>query len=249
MDSEQLQKEHIDRIFAEYEAHYDDPWSKRYREEFVYGYMFSGLNLHGSNVLEAMCGSGQTTEYLLSQGGIVTGLDISKEAISSFKKRWPQCNSLCASILDSQLPSNIFDFVIVSGALHHLHPHLNKAMNEIYRVLKPGGYFCFSEPHAGSLPDFFRKFWYRYDSFFAENEAAIDLEGLKSEYSSRFEFISAKYLGNIANLLVFNSLIFRIPLRFKSIYSPLLLRLERIVSNIQGKLLSCFVVCQWRKKS
>ncbi len=249
MDSEKLQKEHFDKIMTQYEMHYDDYWSQKFRSEFVYEYLFRGRSLAGKSVLEAMCGSGQTTEHLLSMGATVTGLDISTEAISSFRSRWPMCTALCASVLDSKLPDNAFDCVVVMGALHHMHPHVNKTISEIHRVLKPGGYFCFSEPTTGSLSDICRNWWYKCDrKFFAENEAAIDLDNLKKEYSSQFEFISEAYLGNIAYLLVFNSLIFRIPLKLKGMYSPLLLWMERVISPFQGKVFSCYATSQWKKK-
>src|SRR5258708_35829689 len=74
---EQLQQRHYDQISAEYDTHYSDAYSLEYRSRFIYGPMFEGLRLSGMNVLDAMCGSGQTTEYLLSRDAQVTGLDIS----------------------------------------------------------------------------------------------------------------------------------------------------------------------------
>ena len=61
-------------------------------------------------------------------------------------------------------------------------------VKEIHRVLKPGGYFCFMEPHSGSFPDVIRKFWYKHDHFFSENEAAIDINSLEQEFASDFAF-------------------------------------------------------------
>ena len=40
-----------------------------------------------------------------------------------------------------------FDCVAVVGGLHHIHPNVKAAVREIHRVLKPGGHFCFMEPH------------------------------------------------------------------------------------------------------
>lgn len=246
--SEQLQKTHYDKIAVQYEAHYGDPLNQKYRARFIYDPMFEGLDLSGMKVLEAMCGSGQTTEYLLDRKALVTGLDISPESINAFRERWPDCAAICASMLDSGLESESFDCVVVVGGLHHLHPHLGQALAEIHRILKPGGHFCFAEPHSGSLPDSIRKRWYRHDKFFAANEASIDVLSLKREWAAQFEFKKESYLGNVAYLLVFNSLIFRIPLRLKPLYTPPLMKLEALINRFQGKLLSCFVVAQWRKR-
>ena len=70
--SELLQQEHYDRIAADYETHYSDEWSAEYRRKFIYEPMFEGLNLSGLNVLDAMCGSGQTTSYLMARGAKVS---------------------------------------------------------------------------------------------------------------------------------------------------------------------------------
>src|SRR6266545_3967753 len=83
--SELLQRSHYDKIAEEYEAHYGDSSSREYRRRFIYEPMFVGLNLEGLSVLDAMCGSGHTTEYLLSCGADVTGLDISPEEINRFR--------------------------------------------------------------------------------------------------------------------------------------------------------------------
>jgi len=242
------QQAHYDNIAADYEAHYSDEWSLAYRRQFIYEPMFAGLDLSGKKVLDAMCGSGQTTEYLLARGADVTGLDISNEVIDAFRARWTNTNAVKRSLLDSGLPSASYDCVVVVGGLHHIHPNLTLAMQEIHRVLKPGGSLCFMEPHTGSLPDLVRRVWYKFDRFFSDNEEAIDMRALQRDFGSQFELKRAKYLGNLAFLLVLNSLIFRIPTSAKKFYSPLLLKLEAKIHRFQCKLTSCFVVAQWQKR-
>jgi SAM-dependent methyltransferase len=194
-----------------------------------------------------MCGSGQVTGFLLSLGAEVTGLDISQKAIEAFRARWPKCQSVCDSILGSKFADNSFDCVVIIGGLHHIHPYVRKAVSEIYRVLKPGGYICFVEPHKGSLPDIFRTYWYKHDKLFMENEASLDIDELKKEFSGRFAVAKERYAGNIAYLLVMNSMIFRIPLWMKSVYAPILLPLESLFEKMMTKGSSCFVISQWRK--
>jgi SAM-dependent methyltransferase len=246
--SERLQKEHYDTIAAAYEAHYSDASSREYRRRFIYEPMFAGINLEGMNVLDAMCGSGQTTKYLLARRASVTGLDISGEVIDSFRTRWLDAKAVRCSLLDSGLASGSFDCVSVVGGLHHIHPHVREAVLEIHRLLRPGGYFCFMEPHTGSFADRVRQVWYKHDRFFSDNEAAIDIDALEKEFSSSFTFNRTNYQGNVAFLLVLNSLIFRIPPRLKPLYAPLLMALESVINYCQGKLTSCFAVAQWQKK-
>jgi len=246
--AERQQQAHYDQIAADYEAHYSDQWSVEYRRRFIYEPMFAGLNLAGMNVLDAMCGSGQTTEYLLARGANVTGLDISNEVIEKFQARWTRATALNRSLLDSGFPDGAFDCVVVVGGLHHIHPNVKRAVTELHRVLKPGGYLCFMEPHSGSLPDLLRRVWYRFDRLFSDNEASIDIERLQRDFQSHFELKCAQHLGNVAFLLVLNSLIFRIPPRVKKLFAPSLMKLEPLINKLQTKLTSCFVVAQWQRK-
>lgn len=248
LDAENLQKQHYDSIGSVYAAHYGDKWSQRYRQKFVNEPMLGDVDLSGMEVLDAMCGSGETTEYLLRRGARVTGLDISKEEICRFQERFPNCKAHCRSILSTGFPSDSFDCVVVVAGLHHLHPNSFLAINEIYRVLKPGGLFCFYEPYKGSLPDLVRQFWYGRDKLFATNEAAIDLDMLKQLFSRQFEFLKEEYRGNVAYLLVLNSMVFRVPLWMKRFYSEVLMCAESTMKDIQGKRFSCVVICRWEKR-
>jgi SAM-dependent methyltransferase len=246
--SELLQQTHYDEIAVDYEAHYSDTWSLEYRRKFIYEPMFEGINLNGAFVLDAMCGSGQTTDFLLRQGAKVTGLDISEQVLTSFRSKWKNCNAVQRSLLDSGLPTNSFDCVAIVGGLHHIHPDVSRAITEIHRVLNRGGYFCLMEPHSGSFPDLVRRIWYRHDRYFSENEAAIDFRHLEKEFADRFIVKRTHYLGNIAFLLVLNSLIFRIPLRAKRYYAPVLFPVEALVMRLQTQLTSCFAISQWQKR-
>jgi len=249
MQTEATQREHYNRIGADYEAQYGDPDGLVYRERFLYGPLLAGLDLEGRPVLEALSGSGHATEYLLKhQHALVTGLDISDEAIASFKERWPNSEAICASITESGLPAESFDCIVVIMGLHHLHPHLGEALREIHRLLRRGGTFCFAEPHQGSAVDRLRQLWYRHDSLFAENEESLDIEALKKEFADLFEYRVEKYVGSVAYLLVLNSMIFRVPLWLKRIYSPAVMWLERMFARFQSRTFSLAVLCQWEKK-
>lgn len=243
------QRRHYNRIAAEYDVQYGDPDALRYREEFLYRPMVAGLELEDRSVLEALSGSGHATGYLLTnQRAFVTGLDISEEAIARFKERWPDCGAICSSIMASNLASESFDCIVVVMGLHHLQPSLLQALREIHRLLRRGGVLCFAEPHQQSAFNRLRAIWYRHDPFFAENEESLDLESLKRECEGLFEFKIEQHFGNLAYLLVLNSMIFRVPLWLKRIYSPALMRLERLLARWQSRELSLAVICQWEKK-
>ena len=245
---ELLQRRHFEKIGASYRAQYGDYYSRAYRRRFINQPLCEGLEISSKRVLEAMCGNGQTTEALLTKGALVTGLDFAPEQIESFKTRWPGCEAHCASIFDTRLPSSSFDAVVVVGGLHHLQPRVADAVYEIHRILTSGGVFCFAEPYKGSLPDAIRAQWYKRDPMFAANEAAIDLTKLKAQCASRFLFQKETYLGSIAYLLVLNSMVCRIPPRWKRHYAPWVLKLEALTRPLNARWNSCFVICQWQKR-
>jgi len=248
--AEGIQREHYNRIAAAYQAQYGDPDGVKYREKFLYEPLFAALDLEGKRVLEALSGSGHVTGYLLAQkGAVVTGLDISEEAIAGFQQRWKNCEAICAPITNSGSPAETFDAVVVVMGLHHLQPNLSEAMREIHRLLRTGGTLCFVEPHQESGFNGLRSLWYRRDSLFADNEQSLDIAALKKEFAELFDFKVEKYVGGPAYLLVLNSMIFRVPLWLKRVYSPAMIGVERLMSRFHSPRFSLAVVCQWQKKS
>ena len=143
-DAEKLQQRHYDAIASQYAAHYGDAWSEKYRRKFINRPMLGDLDLEGKQVIDALCGSGETTGYLLDRGAKVTGLDISQKELDHFAEKYPECDTLCTSIMSTALDEESFDCVVVVGGLHHVHPGTVDAVKEIHRILKPGGSFCFA---------------------------------------------------------------------------------------------------------
>ena len=245
-----LQKNHYDKLADDYKRHYMDAWSIRYRERFIDQVLCEGLDLTQHSVLDAMCGPGQFTHYLLRRwpNACVTGLDISPETLVHYTQSHPSTSVVARSFLDNGFQDCSFDNIFIIGGLHHLQPHIDIAIKEVARLLRPGGVFAFCEPHTAGCLEPLRKLWYGQDSMFEKNESAIDLEGLKKRFDSKFEFMKEWYGGNIAYFPIYNSLVLRVPLWLKGIIAPPLLALEGVIQPIQGKWLSVYVVCQWRKR-
>ncbi len=245
--TESKQQRHYDEIAEAYNQHYSDEWSTKYRDRFFHQAMFEGVDLHGKRVLDAMCGYGDATRYLLEQGADVTGLDISPSQIEAYTERWG-CEGLARSILDNGLPSESFDIIVACGALHHMPPYLDETMEEILRLLKPGGFFCFVEPHAHSILEKPRQWWYARDPLFEDNEQAIDIDALQEAFQDRFSSMETTFRGSFAYLLVLNSMIFRLPLWTKKYYSPLMFWLENFTDRFGIRLFTLYVVARWRKR-
>ncbi len=106
-------------------------------------------------VLDLCCGSGQATAYLVDRFSHVTGLDASPRSIQRAQHNVPTATYVegwaeAMPFLDEQ-----FDLVHTSAALHEMKPdQLRQILQEVHRVLKPGGTFTFVDFHAPTNPLF-----------------------------------------------------------------------------------------------
>jgi len=241
------QKEYYNRITEEYDLHYANKYALKYRYG-IYHKIFSNINLKTMHILDAMCGGGESTGYFFRHGALVTGLDISENCCAIYRKRYPECSVVCSSILDTQFAGSSFD-IVMTGSLHHLHPYVNQGMDEIRRILKPGGYFCCWERILHSLAYLLRKSLYRMDArYFLENEGSIDIKRLVQTQAHHFQMVDCVYGGNLAYLFVNLSMALRIPVRIVKFYSPLFIVAESFLDRFQPKFLSCWALCLLRKK-
>jgi dTDP-4-dehydrorhamnose reductase len=90
-----------------------------------------------TKVLDFGCGSGLFVEELAQKGYNVHGLDISDEVIKLGQLRGVK-NLGVADSHRINYPDNFFDVVVASEVLSHLEDEI-WALEELYRVLKPGG--------------------------------------------------------------------------------------------------------------
>ncbi|MCF2150966.1 class I SAM-dependent methyltransferase [Desmonostoc muscorum LEGE 12446] len=108
-----------------------------------------------TQVLDLCCGSGQTTEFLLKLSQNVTGLDASPKSLQRARQNVPLASYVEAFAEEMPFTDNLFDVVHTSVALHEMQPQqLRKIINEVYRVLKPGGVFTLVDFHAPTNPIF-----------------------------------------------------------------------------------------------
>ena len=115
-----------------------------------------GLTIHSdTQVLDLCCGSGQTTQFLVKLSQNVTGLDASPKSLQRARLNVPEASYVEAFAEEMPFADNLFDVVHISVALHEMQPQqLRKIINEVYRVLKPGGVFTLVDFHAPTNPVF-----------------------------------------------------------------------------------------------
>ncbi|NEO78332.1 methyltransferase domain-containing protein [Moorena sp. SIO4G3] len=108
-----------------------------------------GLTIHsGTKVLDLCCGSGQATQFLVELSEHVTGLDISPLSLERAQRNVPQANYVEGLAEQMPFPEAQFDLVHTSAALHEMTPEvLQQIIQEVHRVLKPGGVFTLVDLH------------------------------------------------------------------------------------------------------
>jgi SAM-dependent methyltransferase len=110
---------------------------------------------HNNEVLlEIGCGLGTDLLQFARGGAHVTGVDLTPHSIELVKRRFAMENlSVDARVADAEnLPfaDNSFDVVYSFGVLHHT-PNTQKAIEEVHRVLKPGGKIIIMLYHKHSV--------------------------------------------------------------------------------------------------
>lgn len=112
-------------------------------------------DVRGNEGLELGCGTGDMTFAVVEKGGRMTGTDISTNFIAHCNNRKWRQNVVSGSIkfetadatyLEDQYESEFFDFAISVHCMMDIE-ECEKAMQEIGRVVKRGGFFQFSIPH------------------------------------------------------------------------------------------------------
>ena len=97
---------------------------------------------HKSMVLDLCCGTGDLTSLISKSysGTKVIGLDISLNMLKIAKKKHPKNVFIKGDAESIAFGENEFDAVTCAFGLRNVQ-NRKKALNEIYRILKPGGLF------------------------------------------------------------------------------------------------------------
>ncbi len=116
--------------------------------EHFHRYALAARWCASTRVLDAACGEGYGAALLAATGAVVTGVDISAEAIAHANARYGQQDGLEFQVADcAALPfaEHEFDRVVSFETLEHLDAQ-DELLAEFKRVLKPDGYLIVSSP-------------------------------------------------------------------------------------------------------
>lgn len=107
--------------------------------------------IKGLKVLDVGCGAGRLTKFLRNEGAEVSVADISEEMIKIIGKKFPDVKAYQAGMDKLPFPDDTFDIVTAAFVIVHLET-LEKSFEEIYRILKPGGFFIVTNVNQRKPP-------------------------------------------------------------------------------------------------
>ena len=123
---------------------FDDLAAYRYEKLHYLPKMVDFNGYAGKALLEVGCGIGTDLERFAAGGAICTGVDLSETAIDLAKKNMESNGQKATLLLGNgealDFEDNTFDVVYAHGVLQYT-DDIQKMVDELYRVLKPGGQF------------------------------------------------------------------------------------------------------------
>jgi len=106
----------------------------------------------GKHVLHLQCATGESTAQLVELGGLVTGVDVSSEAIAIAQERAPTAAFVQSDVqqLPLQLERGRFDLVYTGGGVFHWLQDLDAWARGVTSALKPDGTLLAYDDHPVS---------------------------------------------------------------------------------------------------
>lgn len=194
------------------EEYWNSNWKKRISLEsiklgdrFVTSQTLNSLQ-KGSKVLDAGCGLGQTVWGLSQAGFNAYGIDYAISTVDLVNNLAPDLNISVGDVFDLPFESNTFDGVWSLGVIEHFPSGYAKIVQEMWRVLKPGGKAFVTVPVVSPYRrwcinnDKFPRFNGEYDDFF---QFAFPTYQVKDNFTKSDEWIfeHGKYLGGLTGLI------------------------------------------------
>jgi SAM-dependent methyltransferase len=131
-------------------------------------------DVSGKHILDAGCGPGVYTKWLLDRGAKVTGIDASRKMIEFARRRTARKATFIHANLEEPLTflsDGVFDGVLSPLTVAYIKDH-DALFSEFNRALRPGGWFIFSTEHP-----FFAYDYYNLDNYFDTTRVQCDWYG------------------------------------------------------------------------
>jgi SAM-dependent methyltransferase len=141
------QQAHYDRIAETYLENLGYPHTQEYTAYLDRALLDRVGHSSLGVVAELCCGRGEAFQLLARQVELGIGVDVSASMLEAARKELPERAFVFLQGDATQLPlgNDQFDTVVMLGGIHHV-SNREKLFSEVFRILKPGGRFCWREP-------------------------------------------------------------------------------------------------------
>lgn len=133
--------------YAEWAPMYDGPNAMIDAERFLVQSLLAPSLRPGVVVLDAACGTGRHTAWLVAQDCRAIGIDVTAAMLLRASAVAPRGAFAQGDLRALPLATGSVDAAVCALALCHL-PALGPALGELARVLRPGGRLVVSDPHG-----------------------------------------------------------------------------------------------------
>lgn len=116
------------------------------REEYKLMRPFVERLPKGSRILDGGCGLGEWTVFFGQQGLDAVGIDLSVETVAKLRERFPSLQFAHGDIRKTGFESGAFEACFAWGTFEHFETGLGDCLNEVHRILKPGGLLFMTVP-------------------------------------------------------------------------------------------------------
>lgn len=179
------------------------PWLEdRFREHYIFSKLSEGINLENKDVLDVGAGLGFDSYRLVANGANVTALEFSPFLAKLGKQALPMINWICGSASHLPFKNKSFDYIFCNAALHHV-ANVGKTMNEMLRVLKPGGaIFTIGDSYRSvNVPrDMELEIFNEHEGVLSGiNESIIDIEIMVRLFDKFREKLDVEVISHISN--------------------------------------------------
>jgi len=139
-------------------------WIRAYRSDDnntfldnAFDYIIRAIDIPSNAlILDVGCGSCDKSIRLAKRGFLVKGIDLSEPVLDIGKKNIlssgfsSKITLQCENIRELSFENQEFDYILCWGVLMHI-PDLEKAISELSRVLRPGGFLIISENNSKAI--------------------------------------------------------------------------------------------------
>ena len=139
--------------YASDDAEADYSWLQPADRDQKYSYnlvrkLVSGIDLDGKDIVDVGCGRGGSCSYFsrYAEPRTIVGIDRSAGNIEFCRKThlFDNVEFVQADAVDLPLPSGSAD-IVFNLESSHLYTNVAHFLKHVYRILKPGGIFCYSD--------------------------------------------------------------------------------------------------------